>query len=145
VHLRRWVCEPQVHLFKLLLERLHSYLQSRLGNSTLFGIYLISEINGEEFRSAARNSSLLMVWKEDVLPIIWHDYPFEVCAQVDFESGDALSNSTGGLYFGYVGEFSSSSDSYIYGRRLHAGGSWVELDGFDICRGAPNMRFVAKP
>ena len=70
------------------------------------------------------------MWKEDLLPRLRDELPFEVLGQIDFETGDAISRS-GGTYFG---EATSSSDLPIYTRRTRAGESWAQLGHSRICK-----------
>ena len=62
-----------------------------------------------------------VVRKEDALPTIAQDAPFDIMAQIDFEIGEQLAD----VYYAMKG---SSSDDYIVAKRKNAGKQTVAYE-----------------
>jgi len=80
-------------------------------------MYLASEMS--EMRMVRERFNKVGVFsavatKEDVLTSLRNEWPFEVCAQIDFEAAHMLTVATGGSYFLTP---VSSSDQHIVARR----------------------------
>tara|TARA_B100000795_G_scaffold49293_1_gene32380 strand:+ start:3359 stop:4708 length:1350 start_codon:yes stop_codon:yes gene_type:complete len=135
LHFKKFGCKQGVstEAFEALMAEVHAQLPQPTPshNATRrHALYIISEVRSAELGAAARRWFRHAVWKEDLLPRLRDELPFEVLGQIDFETGDAISRS-GGTYFG---EATSSSDLPIYTRRTRAGESWAQLGHSRICK-----------
>ena len=138
LHFKKFGCKQGVssEAFEALMAEVHARLPQPIlsHNATRRdALYIISEVRGAELGAAARRWFRHAVWKEDLLPGLRDEVPFEVLGQIDFETGDAISRS-GGTYFG---EATSSSDLPIYTRRTRAGEAWAQLGHNRICKRGP--------
>jgi hypothetical protein len=123
IHLRAWgfaaSCRPRESGIDSILSQVSHALTQQPPNPPTgsLGMYLASEVS--EMRMVRERFNKLGVFsavatKEDVLASLRHDWPFEVCAQIDFEAAHMLTVATNGSYFLTP---VSSSDQHIVARR----------------------------
>ena len=134
LHFKKFGCKQGVSndAFEALIAEVHAHVAQLTPshNATRrHALYIISEVRSAELRAAAGRRFRHAVWKEDLLPRLRDELPFEVLGQIDFATGDAISR--GGTYFG---EATSSSDLPIYARRTRAGEAWAQLGHGRICK-----------
>ena len=104
----------------------------RLRTKKAIGMFIISEHNDQRLKDIAHRYFKVSYWKEDVWPEVKQLYPFEICGQIDFETGHLLTQQTNGVYFG---EPDSSSDAFIYARRKRRKLPTCKVLGWSLCRG----------
>jgi hypothetical protein len=123
-HMREFNCDVGEEQMLRMLNETAQHLVGQLGQAAHAGaacIYIISELSPGLTKRAFAPVFHRVARKEDVLPSIRHDIPFDVMAQIDFEIGNALAD----LYFAQRG---SSSDDYIVTRRRYAGRNTSSFD-----------------
>ena len=129
VHLRSFGCKPRLLQTTAFL---HALLPKRSAHRGLYVMYDVdsSDLQNPVWRVLHENfSNAAVVTKTDSTLLgarTFHDYPYEVAAQIDFEAANALTLRTGGIYYALS---RSSSDGFIVARRRTLGALTVEVSG----------------
>ena len=145
LHLRAWhwvgSCDPEAGHVDYVVAQLRETLRqdpdvSSASLQSEAGLFLASEVSNSSLVLARlRLEFAEVVSKEDLLPTVRADIPFEVMAQIDFEVAhgvtlpaetDDVATAQGGLSHGagiYFITSVSSSDQHIVARRKRAPGA----------------------